>query len=384
MMPRTPASRRRRTVSRSRTPPATRSSMSTARAPPTSSWGRSRRLGTRGGCGGRAASRSALASRPTASQSPATARQPRSVVGSSATATPTRTRVAPAAKASGIPSAESTPPANWSGVATRAAIVPTASRLTGAPARAPPKATRGRSGGPERGGPPRQEDDPRAAALEVDRRDDLHGAGPASGSRGGAIDPVRARRHGLVLAGQEPAVEADRQPAVAEERVVERAERERAPQPPPLVVAQAEDQDLPEQVRKGVGRRRGVAPDLGQGVGALEPGVLDEEVGRRLDRDLAPMHPDVEDDPAGPPDRVRGERQAELRAIVEALLAHHLLAVHAPALDELRGVAEEPAQRRVPDRDRQLEVVARVGLVDAGVADRGPVVLAHRVGVVVA
>ena len=32
---------------------------------------------------------------------------------------------------------------------------------------------------------------------------------------------------------------------------------------------------------------------------------------------------------------------------VEALLAHHLLGVHPPALDELRGVGQQPGQRRV-------------------------------------
>ena len=74
---------------------------------------------------------------------------------------------------------------------------------------------------------------------------------------------------------------------------------------------------------------------------------------------------------------------AEGRPGVEALLAHHLLGVHAPALDELRGLGEHPGQRRVMRRDRELQVVARVRLVDAGVGDRRAVVLAHRVRVVV-
>ena len=58
------------------------------------------------------------------------------------------TRVAPAAKARLIASAESTPPASWSGTATRAAIDPTASRLPGLPARAPSKSTRWTSRAP--------------------------------------------------------------------------------------------------------------------------------------------------------------------------------------------------------------------------------------------
>ena len=39
--------------------------------------------------------------------------------------------------------------------------------------------------------------------------------------------------------------------------------------------------------------------------------------------------------------------EAVLRLGVEALLAHHLLGVHAPALDELGGVAQQARQRRM-------------------------------------
>ena len=69
--------------------------------------------------------------------------------------------------------------------------------------------------------------------------------------------------------------------------------------------------------------------------------------------------------------------------VVEALLAHDLLAVHAPALGELGGVGDRPDEARVRDRGGQLEVVAGEGLVDAGVADRRAVVLAHRARVAV-
>ena len=83
------------------------------------------------------------------------------------------------------------------------------------------------------------------------------------------------------------------------------------------------------------------------------------------------------------PDGIGVHRRAEGGSGVEALLAHHLLGVHAPALDELGGVGEHPGQARVLRRDGELEVVARVCLVDARVRDRGVVVLQHRVGVVV-
>ena len=73
----------------------------------------------------------------------------------------------------------------------------------------------------------------------------------------------------------------------------------------------------------------------------------------------------------------------EARVVVEAVLAHHQLRVHAPALDELRGVGQQARQRRVAAGDVELEVVAGIRLVDAGVADRGEVVLAHRVRIAV-
>ncbi len=66
------------------------------------------------------------------------------------------------------------------------------------------------------------------------------------------------------------------------------------------------------------------------------------------------------------------------RVCVEALLAHHLLAVHGPAFDELRRVDERPDEARMLDRVDELLVVARIGLVDARVVERRVVVLAQR------
>jgi hypothetical protein len=135
---------------------------------------------------------------------------------------------------------------------------------------------------------------------------------------------------------------------------------EGAPQASLLVVAQPEEQRLAEQVAQLVRGRVGVAEDLGLRLRALEAGVIDEEVDRSLDADLAAMEADVEDDPAGPPDRVGVHREARLGADVEALLAHHLLGVHAPALDELRGVDEDAHQRGVGVGAEELEVVPGV------------------------
>ena len=120
------------------------------------------------------------------------------------------TRVAPAAKASRIASAPSSPPATWIGTATRRGDRPTASRLR---RRAGPRAvevdevddpgalrrrTARRSARADRSGAPTPADgarpghDPRAAALEVDGRDHLHGA--AVSARRSRSAPDRRRR----------------------------------------------------------------------------------------------------------------------------------------------------------------------------------------------
>ena len=163
---------------------------------------------------------------------------------------------------------------------------------------------------------------------------------------------------------------------------MEVAEREGVAETGLLVGPQPEEEDLAEQVRELVGRRVRVAPDLGPGIRFLEARLLDEEPDGLVDADLAAVHADVEDDPAGPPDRVRVQVEAEVGGRIEALLAHHLLGVHPPSLDELRGVGHQPGHRRVAVGDAQLEVVAGIRLVDARVADRAEVVLAHRVRVV--
>ena len=65
----------------------------------------------------------------------------------------------------------------------------------------------------------------------------------------------------------------------------------------------------------------------------------------------------------------------------EAVLSHHQLRVHAPALGEFRRVGEQASERWVPPSRVELQVVAGIRLVDAGVTDRGVVVLPHRVRV---
>ena len=109
--------------------------------------------------------------------------------------------------------------------------------------------------------------------------------------------------------------------------------------------------------------------------------MLDDEVDRFTERDLAPVHPHVQDDPARPPDRVGMHDDPEARVVVEAVLAHHQLRVHPPALGEFRRVGQQASERWMTPSRVQLQVVAGIRLVDAGVADRGEVVLPHRVRV---
>src|SRR5688572_2510171 len=115
-------------------------------------------------------------------------------------------------------------------------------------------------------------------------------SGPRRSRRPGAVTGLR----GSERLPQEPAMEADRERAVVEERVVERAQVERSAEPALLVIAELEKEDLAEEIRQLVCRRVGVAIDLGPRVGRLEARVADEEVGRLVGGQLAPVHPDVE------------------------------------------------------------------------------------------
>ena len=170
----------------------------------------------------------------------------------------------------------------------------------------------GRDAGPE--------DDPGAPSIEVDRRDDLHPAqvraafapSAVAGPVAAASAPAGSRPRRALA--QQAAVEADRQRAVARAACRgSRAGENAAPRRRLLVGAELEQEDLAEQVRQLVGRRVRVAADLGPGVRGLEARLGDQEAGRVVDRDLAAVHPDVEDDPAGPPDRVGVHREPEVR-----------------------------------------------------------------------
>ena len=197
--------------------------------------------------------------------------------------------MAPAANASRMWSAPSIPPATWSGTATRRGDrahrleIRRAARARavevdevdqrraqlheplGDPFRPVGRACRRPVDG---AGPV---DEPRAAACDVDRRDDLH-----AGSARPVLPRLAARSsRRWKLIGSEPLRSSVSWKALSEKP---------SPSAALLVVAQPQEQDLAQQVAELVRRRVGVAVDLGLGVGVLEAGVLDQEVDRLVDR----------------------------------------------------------------------------------------------------
>src|ERR1022692_703430 len=115
-------------------------------------------------------------------------------------------------------------------------------------------------------------------------------------------------------------MEADREATVAQERVVESAQVERATQPYALVRTKLQEQDLAQQVRQLIGGRVRITADLGPRVGGLEARLLDQPGFGLSHSDLASMHPDIEDDPAGSPDGIGVHAQPKIRFGVEAFL----------------------------------------------------------------
>ena len=229
---------------------------------PTSSSTSASRVGGAGRRHGNAASRSGRGSRPTASQSPATARQSAQGLGAlddrdrehdpgrarrrtpAARGRPPRARRRPGAGRRPAPRRRPRPRGSRADCLLGAVEVdevedprPLGDELLGDPLGPVGGRTRCR---------PRRRASTRPATARSRRR--------SPGSRPSAQPPSPA---------EQPAVEADRQRAVAQQRVVERPlSRELRAQPPLLLLAQAEDQHLAQQVAQLVARRVRVAADL--------------------------------------------------------------------------------------------------------------------------
>src|SRR5437667_110624 len=99
---------------------------------------------------------------------------------------------------------------------------------------------------------------------------------------------------------------------------------------------------------------------------ALFPPV---EVDRLVERHLARVQVDVDQDPASPPDLVEELHEFRLWVGAESGLLHHVLAVVRPALDRLRRVREDARVRRVQARAGELQMMPGVSFVDRGVPD---------------
>ena len=150
-----------------------------------------------------------------------------------------------------------------------------------------------------------------------------------------------------------------------------------------LVRAELEQEDLAEQVRQLVGRRVGVAADLGAGVRLLEARLRRRGTGSPRRRATSPRC-------------IRTSRMIRhARQIASVCMLRRkfgaaskpcsriICSEYIPQPSTNSGASvTQPGQRRVAVGDGQLEVVAGIRLVDARVADRAEVVLAHRVRVV--
>ena len=230
---------------RRRVPPWARTNRRTPA--PTSSPTRRRRVGGADRRHGNAASRSGRGSSPTASQSPATARHAAQVVGSSATAVRQARRASRRRRRrAGSAPAPSTPPASWSGdgdarrdradrleVGRRARAARRRSRRGGSAARpGPTKCSAMRSGRsvgrPDaRRAPGQKTTRERPSSRSIAGMTCTHGRSTSVDARGSLPSPRSSRRWKLI--GRR---------AVAQQRVVEVAQRERVAEPA-LLVARA-------------------------------------------------------------------------------------------------------------------------------------------------
>src|SRR5258706_964442 len=102
----------------------------------------------------------------------------------------------------------------------------------------------------------------------------------------------RARRQ--ALAAERPAVEADREGSATQEGVVEAAEREPRSKPALFLLAEPEQQHLPQQVREVVRRRVGIAAGFRGRVRGVEARLPQQGTRRPRAPDPAPVPARVE------------------------------------------------------------------------------------------
>src|SRR6266581_3922789 len=173
-----------------------------------------------------------------------------------------------------------------------------------------------------------------------------------------------------------------RQRTGVQDRIVEQLVRICLPETLPHIVAQLDDEILADQIGQLVRWIVRVPLHLRDRARALHARFPHEEVDRLVERHLARVQVDVDQDSAGPPDLVEQLHEFRLRVGAESGLLHHVLAVMGPTLDRLRRVREDARVRRIQARARQLQMMPGITFVDRGVPDARVGMLAKHLGLV--
>src|ERR1051325_2341087 len=172
----------------------------------------------------------------------------------------------------------------------------------------------------------------------------------------------RARPLGGIEA-ETPADQGDRQTPVAEQCVVEVAQRGPGPPCRPQLVTQLEDLTAPDGVAQRLRRLGAIAPYLRLRVGAIHVQLADELVHRLLERHAPGVQADVEQHARRAPQQMHALEERLFFRLVEPLLAHHLFAVQRPPLHSERRPHVLARVRPLGLRVHQMEGMARISFV---------------------
>src|SRR5882724_10480284 len=173
----------------------------------------------------------------------------------------------------------------------------------------------------------------------------------------------------LGIEAEAPADQRDREAAVAEQSVVEAAQRESLALGGAEVLPQLEDLAPPHRVAQRLDRLRAVAPHLRLRVGAVHAQVCGEILDGLLERHAPGVQPHVEQDTRRAPQQVHALEKLLLLRAVEPLFAHHVLTVQRPAFDGERRPHVLASVRGLLLRMDQVEVVAGIPFVQRGDPD---------------
>ena len=183
---------------------------------------------------------------------------------------------------------------------------------------------------------------------------------------------------GAVLPGAEElgAKKGRRDRAATKDFFVEAEERE--PRPLPRLPRRPELAELlpSDQIRERLRRRLRVAAHLRERERALEVHLVDEHAHRRIERHSPGVEADVDDHARRADERPRELHHPLLVGVIPEL-GHQLFGVERPPFDGDARARHAAHERRIPARERELEVVSRVDLVNGGIDLIAVVVLAE-------